>query len=91
MSKYYSVLEEHVGPSWWYHKNWTFDTREKAEEFAKKFSESFNNRPTMIYEHDKPLPNETLEYLDNNTFGFAGLIRWKNGKDVTKEYKGYYK
>lgn len=91
MSKFYSVLEQHIDNSWWYHIGWTFNSKEEAETFAKDFSERFDDRPTRIYEHDEPLINESMEYLESDTFGFSGLIYWEKGKDVRNEYKTYSK
>ena len=92
MSKYYSVLEQHTDDSWWYHTGWTFNSREEAESFAKDLRGlEWFKRPTRIYEHDEPLPDKTCEYIGNDTFGFAGLIYWENGKDMSGEYKTYIK
>lgn len=92
MSRFYSVLEKHNDNSWWYHKGWTFNSKEEAETFAKDLKDlEWFKRPTRIYEHDEPLIDESMEYLESDTFGFAGLICWEKGKDVRNEYKTYSK
>lgn len=93
MSKFFSALEQHIDNSWWYHGNkWTFDSREEAEAFVKRFCENMgDDRPTRIYEHDEPLLDELMEYLESDTFGFSGLIYWEKGKDVRNEYRSYNK
>lgn len=75
----YSVLEQHKDGAWWYHPGYSYDTEEKAKQEADAFSKRFDNRPTMVFSHEVPLPQEySTCTCDFSTFGFAGAILWRN-------------
>lgn len=72
----YSVLEQHLDGSWWYHP-WvgTYKTKEEAEaSFHKHFDDG---RPHLLYEHMKPLFQRfstcTHDFVN---FEFGGKIMW---------------
>ena len=78
----FSVLEQHVDGSWWYHPGLTYATKEEAEQ---GFLEHFwwdKGRPHMIFEHTEPLCQEISTCTRNfKTFDFQGLIKWPKEKE----------
>lgn len=76
MKTLYSVLEQHLDGTWWYHPRYTFSTREEAEKEAQEFSERMDNRPTMIFEHTEPMFQEYSTALYGDVFHFGGMIEW---------------
>lgn len=51
----YSLLEQHKDGSWWYHKNFTFDTPEEVEKCFNEYFKFDIDRPHMCFEHEKPM------------------------------------
>lgn len=78
----YSVLEQHVDNSWWYHPKLTFNSPEEAEEEFKKCFYWDLGRPYKIFEHKDPLPQKDICTFDFKVFHFHGLVEWP------KELKG---
>lgn len=73
----YSVLEQHIDGAWWYHPGYSYDTEEKAKQEADAFSKRFDNRPTMVFSHEAPLPQKHSTCTRNfKTFGIAGGVEW---------------
>ena len=65
----YSVLEQHLNGSWWYHPGMSYNTREAAEERAREFPD----RPTKVIKHEQPMPQDVSRYsFDCKHFDFAG-------------------
>lgn len=69
----YSLLEQHLDGSWWYHGN-TFATRAEAEAFSARWIWWDKGRPKTILEHERPLPKKTLSTHDFKTFKEVGGI-----------------
>lgn len=75
--KLYSVLEQHLDGSWWYHLGWTFETREAAEQKIREGLWFDPQRPMRLFEHHRPFPQDHGRYTrDLKTFGIAGYIDW---------------
>lgn len=72
----FSVLEQHVDGSWWYHPKETNNTREEAEAMGAKLYASgkyLQPRPYKIIEHDKPFPQDMSRCsFDCVHFDYAG-------------------
>ena len=74
----YSLLEQHIDGSWWYHPGDTFETEEEVENaFRKRFWWDLE-RPHRSFKHDKPLLQEHSTCLMRNgeAFGFGGMVLW---------------
>lgn len=74
----YSILEQHVDGSWWYHPGCTFSTQEeaalRAASFGKPYTPGFYiSRPFRILAHTKPFPQDMSRCThDFVHFDFAG-------------------
>lgn len=64
---FYSAFEQHYDGSWWYHLD-TFTDRAASEEFLKKWIWWDTDRRKTIFEHEHPLPQETLWTRDFESF-----------------------
>lgn len=73
----FSALEQHTDGAWWYHGN-TFDTKEEAETFVSKWIWWDQDRPKMIFEHEKALPDSrslcTRNFIEFSNVG--GMVVW---------------
>lgn len=67
---YYSVVEQHVDGSWWYHRK-TFETKEEALEYAQGALDWRDSRQ-IVFEHSTKLPDETLWTRNFQDFYWAG-------------------
>ena len=67
---YYSVVEQHVYGSWWYHRK-TFETKEEALEYAQGALDWRDSRQ-IVFEHSTKLPDETLWTRNFQDFYWAG-------------------
>ena len=76
----YSVLEQHIDGSMWYHPGWSFDSNESAVNFiqAKKQQDFWSDRYMEIFTHDKPLPQDRSTHtIDGVNFHeVSGFIVW---------------
>ena len=72
---YYSALEQHKDGSFWYHGH-TFENKEDAEKFVADWISWDPGRIKKVFEHKKPLPDQTCCTFDFKHFGFAGAILW---------------
>lgn len=78
---FYSVLEQHIDGSWWYHP-WcpSFDNKEEAEACAEK---RWPDRPHMVFEHEKPMFDRwSTCTFDFQRFSCAGEVFWTKDKGV---------
>lgn len=67
---YYSVVEQHVDGSWWYHRK-TFETKEEALEYAQG-ALGWRDSRQIVFEHSTKLPDETLWTRNFQDFYWAG-------------------
>ena len=67
---YYSIVEQHVDGSWWYHRK-TFETKEEALEYAQGALDWRDSRQ-IVFKHSKKLPDETLWTRNFQDFYWAG-------------------
>lgn len=90
---YYSVVEQHIDGSWWYHRR-TFETKEEALEYAQGALDWRDSRQ-IVFEHSNKLPDETLWTRDFEEFLWVGsydLVAGKSGfvqqvADIVKKAK----
>ena len=75
-NKLYSVLERHNDGAWWYHCG-TFSNRKWAEEYLETWIPFDKDRPKMVFEHTKPLPQQSCCTKNFKTFEFGGVILWR--------------
>ena len=78
----FSLLEQHIDGTWWYHPRprSTFDTPEEVEEAFKKIFWWDLSRLHMVFEHSKPLFQRYSTYTrDFKVFLFDDIIRWEIG------------
>lgn len=67
---YYSVVEQHVDGSWWYHRE-TFETKEEALKYAQG-ALGWRDSRQMVLEHSTKLPDETLWTRNFQDFYWPG-------------------
>ena len=67
---YYSVVEQHVDGSWWYHRK-TFETKEEALEYAQG-ALGWRDSRQIVFEHSTKLPDETLWTRNFQDFYWVG-------------------
>lgn len=74
----YSLLEQHVDGSWWYHPGYTFETEEEVEQcFQQAYGHWAPDRPHRTFKHDEPLFQEySTCTCDFKVFEFGGMIHW---------------
>lgn len=74
----YSLLEQHVDGSWWYHPGDTFETEEEVEQcFQQVYGHWTPDRPHRTFKHDEPLFQEySTCTFDFKVFEFGGMIHW---------------
>lgn len=63
----YSLLEQHIDGSWWYHGH-TFDRWYEAADFRRRWIWWDEKRNKRIIGHDDELPRETLYTCDFQKF-----------------------
>lgn len=67
---YYSVVEQHIDGSWWYHRK-TFETKEEALEYAQGALDWRDSRQ-IVFKHSKKLPDDTLWTRNFQDFYWVG-------------------
>lgn len=73
----YSVLEQHVDGSWWYHTGMTESTEKAAEEHFNRVFWFDKNRPHKVVAHTKPFPQKDLSSFDCKFFGYGGITEYE--------------
>jgi hypothetical protein len=83
----FSLLEQHIDESWWYHPGDTFETETEVEQrFQEEFGTYDPERPHMAFEHNEPLcQDQSTCTFDFKTFEFGGMVFWP------KALKGTFK
>ena len=74
----FSLLEQHVDGSWWYHPGDTFETEAEVEQCFQEGIGRFDpDRPHQAFEHQEPLCQERSTCtFDFKTFMWGGMIFW---------------
>lgn len=73
----FSVLEQHIDGSWWYHPGYSFHTEEEAKQRAEEFSKNHDNRITKVFEHTEPMFQKYSTCTrDFEIFEFQGIVEW---------------
>lgn len=67
----YSLLEQHIDGSWWYHPGDTFETEEEVEQCFQRIYGHWSP------EHAEPLCQDYATCtFDFKVFEFGGIIQW---------------
>lgn len=77
---YYSVVEQHIDGSWWYHRK-TFETKEEALEYSS-VALGWRDSRQIVFEHTNKLPDQTLWTRNFEEFLWVGsstLVAGRSG------------
>ena len=83
--KIFSILEEHIDGSMWYHPDWSFEHEEAAINFlqAKKQQDYWSDRYMEIFIHSQPLPQKSVWTRDGIDFhDISGAVIWNKVKGM---------
>lgn len=81
----YSILEQHLDGSWWYHPGFSADTIAAACE--KPSSWMLETRPVVVVEHFNQFPQMTLHSFDMDKFCLTGSNEgfvWMDCKEIKR-------
>lgn len=81
----YSLLEQHIDGSWWYHPGDTFETEVEVEQcFQRKYGHWSPDRPHKAFKHAEPLCQDYATCtFDFKVFEFGGIIHWPKASSGT--------
>lgn len=85
-SALYSVLEEHIDGSLWYHPGWTYYSECDAKELIeqKQKQDLWQDRSMTIFTHEKPLPQDRSTWTIDmvNFHDRSGAFIWNIDKGL---------
>lgn len=81
----FSLLEQHMDGSWWYHPGDTFDTEAEVERcFQRNYGHWSPGRPHKAFKHAEPLyQGHATCTFDFKVFEFGGIIFWPSAISFT--------
>jgi hypothetical protein len=75
----FSLLEQHIDGTWWYHPGTTFNTPEEVDGAFKRIFWWDLSRPHMVFEHKTPLYQKySTCTLDFKKFSHLGVVVWED-------------